>query len=88
MATDCPRIPRMKGNGRGNDRGDGDDGGNFGATGGSIWAQGDFNYDGAVDLQDFGVLKASFGAGGAVPEPAVLSLAAISVLTLLRRTKR
>jgi hypothetical protein len=67
---------------------------NFNATG-QTWQHGDFNYDGTVDLTDFTILAANFNytlpadAGAAlganVPEPAVMSFLASSVLLLKRR---
>jgi len=72
---------------------------NFGLTEGATWGQGDFNADGVVDLQDFGILKEHFGEGStlnAIPEPAsmaVLALLALSLpkrggLAMLRRRRR
>ena len=61
------------------------------------WGQGDFNGDGAIDLQDFGILKDNFGKRfgdppvgidpPVVPEPATLSLLAIACLPLLHRRR-
>ena len=61
---------------------------NFGTTDGAVWTQGDFNGDGAVDLQDFGILKSNFGAGGlAIAEPASAALLAIGAWALVRRRR-
>jgi hypothetical protein len=61
---------------------------NFGTASGTVWAQGDFNYDGSVDTTDFNLLAANFNAtlgtnpfSATVPEPpAAAILAAIAVL--------
>jgi hypothetical protein len=38
---------------------------NFGLASGAFWSQGDFNYDGVVDLQDFNRLAENFGLSAA-----------------------
>lgn len=63
---------------------------NFGSSG-KRWSQGDFTYDTVVNSADFNVLAANFGQsvpsgpGGAVPEPAALSLLAPAALLFRRR---
>jgi hypothetical protein len=67
-----------------------------------VWSQGDFTYDGSVNLDDFNRLAANFGfaASGptvtpldwsalisAVPEP-TLPLLAVPTLVFLRRRHR
>ncbi len=76
---------------------------NFGQLAGSVWGEGDFNYDGVVNLPDFNRLAANFGVtagpdgptpedwaalASAVPEPGIISLAAVAGLGLLRRHRR
>ena len=53
---------------------------------------GDFNFDGIVDIADLGILGANWtasqvtgNASALVPEPATLSLLAVSVLMVGRR---
>ena len=58
----------------------------------------DFNGDGFVDLEDFSILRGNFGYGvgaapyadltAATPEPATLTLLALSGLAIMRRPKR
>jgi fibronectin-binding autotransporter adhesin len=74
---------------------------NNGLTSGALFTQGDGNGDGAVNDLDYGVWRANFGNsitvagagsgldGGAVPEPAALSmlLIIVSALTILRRPR-
>lgn len=51
--------------------------------------RGDMNFNGAVDLHDFGQFRAAFHAqGAAVPEPGALGLAAIGVLALIGVARR
>ncbi len=58
---------------------------NYGGTN-KTWAQGDFNLDGVVNVSDLGILATNYGQSGrSVPEPATLSLLAVSGLALLRR---
>jgi hypothetical protein len=61
------------------------------------WGKGDFNYDGTVDTVDFNLLAANFGKtigasspslGTLIPEPASLSLLALTGLILRRRPRR
>jgi hypothetical protein len=54
-----------------------------------VWADGDFDEDGDVDLDDLSALAANwqYGVTGAVPEPATMTLLAIGSLALLRRRK-
>ena len=74
----------------------------FGQSG-TDWSDGDFTYDGLVNLADFNRLAANFGlqAGpegpsaadwaalaAAVPEPAVLGLVGFAALPLARRRGR
>ena len=55
---------------------------------------GDFNFDGIVDIADLGILGANWtasqvtgNASALVPEPATLSLLAVSVLMVGRRRR-
>ncbi|MCD6378333.1 MAG: PEP-CTERM sorting domain-containing protein, partial [Planctomycetes bacterium] len=64
--------------------------GNYGGTGKS-WSEGDFCGDLVVDISDLGILAGNYGSstGGAVPEPATLSLLLIgSLLVVVRRKIR
>ena len=58
---------------------------NFGASPAS-WMMGDFDLNNSVSLTDFSRLKNNFGTN-VVPEPASLSLLAISALAMLRRRR-
>jgi hypothetical protein len=71
----------------------------FGMTG-AHWTDGDLNFDGVVNAMDFNILASNFGysgpvpgvlsgaaLGSIVPEPAELSLLALSAL-MLRRARR
>ena len=58
------------------------------------WVQGDFNYDGSVDLTDFTFLASNFnfsvpaaGLGAQVPEPSAVLVAASAVLASRSRRK-
>jgi hypothetical protein len=57
---------------------------NFAKTG-ATWAMGDFNNDGKVSFADYLLLEANFGKS--VPEPATLSLLALSGLAMIRRRR-
>jgi hypothetical protein len=71
---------------------------NFGAAGGKIWSQGDFNYDGFVNTLDFNSLAANFNQsiaipaapalGTLVPEPASVALLAGLMCLTRRRARR
>ena len=68
-------------------------GANFNATG-MQWNTGDFNIDSTTDVADLGILGANWTASQAtgntsalVPEPATLSLLAMSVLVVGRRRR-
>jgi hypothetical protein len=59
----------------------------YGATG-ATWSDGDFNGDGTVDQADYTLWYNNYGAGGSsVPEPATLTLLALSAATVLRRRR-
>lgn len=68
---------------------------NFGAPSGRGWATGDFSGDTAVNSADFNLLATNFGfvytdgafalPGGAVPEPALAGLFALSAMGFRRR---
>jgi hypothetical protein len=75
----------------------------FGATGNALWTQGDFNYDGNVNLQDFNRLAANFGLSAvgaqvtpqdwaavvsAVPEPTTGACVGLTLLILGARRRR
>jgi hypothetical protein len=60
---------------------------NYGASGAS-WDMGDFNGDGEVSDADYTIWADNYGSGGgAIPEPATISLIALSALVALRRRK-
>jgi len=69
---------------------------NFGAGSSAVWTQGDFNYDGTVDPSDFVLLSQNFNSTALpapalstlVPEPGMLSAAALSLFMLSRRRRR
>lgn len=65
---------------------------NFGGSDKS-WRQGDFTYDGLVNSGDFNALASNFGKvlpsgpGASVPEPAMLGLAALTLVLASRRRR-
>jgi PEP-CTERM motif-containing protein len=60
---------------------------NYGASG-ATFAMGDFNGDGEVSDADYTIWADNYGTGGgAVPEPATMSLIALGGLVALRRRK-
>jgi len=55
----------------------------------SGWANGDANGDGSVGILDLGLLGDNYGYdGGAIPEPATMSLLGLGALALMRRRSR
>ncbi|MEL7238961.1 MAG: hypothetical protein AAGK78_08865, partial [Planctomycetota bacterium] len=66
---------------------------NFGEAG--VYAEGDFNDDGVIDLQDFLILRDNFGEGldtaplgnwlATIPEPMAASVLLVPALLLRRR---
>jgi hypothetical protein len=60
-----------------------------------VWQDGDFNYDGTVNLTDFTYLAGNFNQtvtaatlGATVPEPGVLGVLASAAFGLARRHRR
>ena len=74
---------------------------NYGNTS-AVWTQGDFNYDGTVNVTDFNILASNFNAtpiatqaldtapvlGTLAPEPASLSVIALGAAAVLGRRRR
>lgn len=68
----------------------------YGSAAGAIWAGGDFNYDDKVNTLDFNDLAGNFGKapipsgalGAVVPEPSMISIAAVALAGLLTRRLR
>jgi hypothetical protein len=54
-----------------------------------VWADGDFDGDGDVDLDDLSSLAGNwqYGVTGAVPEPATIGLLTLGGLAMLRRRR-
>ena len=68
----------------------------FNGSSNVFWQDGDFNYDGNVNALDFNALATNFGStlpaaapalGALVPEPAVISLLAVTGVALWRRRR-
>ena len=69
---------------------------NFGASGGEVWSQGDFNYDGIVNTSDFMMLASDFGQSVVipasslatlVPEPAAMGMVALMLGSVMKRRR-
>jgi hypothetical protein len=65
---------------------------NYGMATGALWTDGDFNADGAVDLNDAAILQRNFGgpaaSSAAVPEPAAMYMVVIGIVAALARGRR